>query len=148
MALYDDDVRYPDSDLSFKTIDLEIIQQYAQQAIARELAEDLGWGARVKVGVTANDSFNQIVIRPIVQMLAKHGSSYVPTGSESVPVTWWDHLLISIGLKRYAKTRTITTHATIYRTCPHLDVPIRNDGDRNMHLTYLMNVTKERGRRA
>jgi hypothetical protein len=148
MALYDDDIRYPDANLAYETIDLDIIKLAVQQTVSRELMTEHAFGTPVTVDVDENSAFNHVVIRVISRRLAKQGSSHVPTGSESVPITWWDHLLITIGLKKYAKTRRITTHATIYRTCPHLNIPIRSDSDRNTHLTYLMRVDEERGRRA
>ncbi len=40
-----------------------------------------------------------------------------------IPVTWWDHFKKQFFPKLGFKTEEIVEHTTIYRVCPHLNIP-------------------------
>ena len=62
------------------------------------------------------------------------------TGSESVPVSWWDALKARFQIIRRLfggpMMRTIETEVKHYHVCPHLNHPVP-PGERNLHLEFL-----------
>jgi CRISPR/Cas system-associated exonuclease Cas4 (RecB family) len=131
-------------------VDLEVLKYAFMQSISKELVKNIS----VEVGIA--DMFtNQIGVRMVQRLAAKRTDETVVMASESVPVSWWSHLWLTIlgehdwedhehpikaTLRRwFIQTRDIATKTTFYRTCPHLDLP-----DKGLHVRWLLNVDDDK----
>jgi hypothetical protein len=147
----------PDS-LEIKTVDVEIIRRGLQELVSKEMLN-------TTVDVDSDEfgfMMNMIAVRMTQRMLAHTADETVVTGTESVPVNWWSHIILAIvgnesetwdghlprrnygwrwRLFKRAKMRTIKTHTTLYRTCPHVHIP-----DNMFHMRWVLNVNDDASR--
>jgi hypothetical protein len=136
--------------MTVEAVDLEVLKYAFQQSISKELVKNIS----VEVGIA--DLFrDQIGVRMVQRLAAKRADETVITASESVPVSWWSHLWLTIlgehdwedyehpikaRLRQwFVDTRTIATKTTFYRTCAHLDLP-----DKGLHVRWLLDVDDDK----